>query len=46
MIGYGQLREDVMSWLEDVADRAPLAFVWSATAVIGFLIHFTRKGPR
>jgi hypothetical protein len=29
-----------MNWLEEVADRAPLALVWLAAAAVGFLIYF------
>jgi hypothetical protein len=31
---------DKMNWLEEAADRAPLALVWLAAVAVGFLIYF------
>jgi hypothetical protein len=30
----------MMRWLEEVADQAPLALIWLAAAAIGFLVYF------
>jgi hypothetical protein len=31
---------DKMNWLEEAADRVPLALVWLAAVAVGFLICF------